>query len=54
MTGAIGKVVVARQRFARLWGLGDRKSPVAHTPALVCLEGEEIPLEIAPVQVFHD
>ena len=48
MTGAIGKVVVARQRFARLWGLGDRKSPVAQTPALVCLEGDEIPLEIAP------
>ena len=48
MTGTIGKVVIARQRFARVWGLGDRKSPVAMTPALVALEGDEIPIELSP------
>lgn len=48
VTGTIGKVVIARQRFARVWGLGDRKSPVAMTPALVALEGDEIPIELSP------
>lgn len=48
MTGAIGKVVIARQRFSRLWGLGDRKSPAARTPALVSMLGDEIPKHIAP------
>ena len=48
MTGTIGKVVIARQRFARVWGLGDRKNPVAMTPALVSLDGDDIPLELSP------
>ena len=51
MTGTIGKVVIARQRFARVWGLGDRKSPVAMTPALVTLEGDEIPIELSPLRL---
>lgn len=48
MAGAIGKVVMHRDRFARCIGLGDRKNPVATTPCLVQTDNEEIPTELAP------
>ena len=31
----LGRTVLARQRMSRLWGLGDRVAPSAHTPGLV-------------------
>ena len=41
MEEGLGRTVTARYRFARLWALGDRKNPVASTPALVLLDGDE-------------
>lgn len=49
MAEGMGRVVIGRDRFARSWGLGDRKTPTAHTPALVLLDGDqEVPTNIAP------
>ena len=49
MAEGLGRVVLTRDRFARSWGLGDRKTPTAHTPALVLLDGDEdIDTNIAP------
>jgi archaeosine synthase len=49
MGEGLGRSVVARHRFARLWALGDRKNPVAHTPALVLLDGDfEVEATLAP------
>ena len=41
MAEGLGRVVLTRDRFARSWGLGDRKTPTAHTPALILLDGDE-------------
>ena len=41
MDEGLGRSVIARHRFARTWALGDRKHPLAYTPALVLLEGDE-------------
>ena len=41
MGEGLGRSVIARHRFARTWALGDRKHPLAYTPALVLLEGDE-------------
>ena len=47
----MGRSVVARHRFARMWALGDRKQPIAHTPALVLLDGDvDVEATLAP---FH-
>jgi len=54
MEEVLGRTVVARDRFARSWGLGDRKSPVCFTPALIISEGEEIPESIAPFWATRD
>ena len=49
MEEGLGRSVVARHRFARMWALGDRKSPVAHTPALVLLDGDiDVDAVLAP------
>lgn len=49
MADGLGRVVVARDRYARSWGLGDRKTPAAHTPALVLLDGDkDVSANIAP------
>ena len=49
MEAGLGRTVTARYRFARQWALGDRKNPVASTPALVLLDGdEEIDAQLAP------
>ena len=46
MAGALGRTVLHRERYARIWGLGDRKSPSSITPALMLME-EDPPLEVA-------
>ena len=38
--GALGRTVVARNRHARIIGLGDRRGPSAYTPCLVRIEGD--------------
>ena len=49
MEEGLGRSVVARHRFARMWALGDRKSPVAHTPALVLLDDDiDVDAVLAP------
>ena len=37
MADALGRTVLHRDRYGRMWGLGDRKSPGAKTPALVLM-----------------
>ena len=46
MAGALGRTVLHRERYARIWGLGDRKSPSSITPALMLMEGDPV-LEVA-------
>ena len=49
MEAGLGRTVTARYRFARQWALGDRKSPVASTPALVLIDGDQdIDAHLAP------
>ena len=49
MEAGLGRTVTARYRFARQWALGDRKNPVASTPALVLLDGDDdIDAHLAP------
>lgn len=49
MGEGLGRSVIARHRFARLWALGDRKGPVAFTPALVLLDGDlKVDAALAP------
>lgn len=51
MADALGRTVLHRDRYARCWGLGDRKAPSSTTPALVLMdEDPSLPLTYAP---FH-
>lgn len=51
MGEGLGRSVIARQRFARSWALGDRKHPLAFTPALVLLDGDiDVDAAFAPFQ----
>ena len=38
--GALGRTIVGRNRYARIIGLGDRRSPCVHTPCLVKIDGD--------------
>ncbi len=42
MANELGRTVIHRYLYARSWGLGDRKSPLASTPSLVSLADDEI------------
>lgn len=49
MEGPLARTVVARTRLARCWGLGDRKSPSALTPAIITSPHDvELPVSYAP------
>ena len=49
MADALGRTVLHRDRYGRMWGLGDRKSPTAKTPALVLMEDDPaLPVDYAP------
>ena len=49
MAGVLGRTVMHRYRYARSWGLGDRKEPSSLTPGLVLMEDDpEVPLSYAP------
>ena len=53
--GALGRTVVGRNRYARIIGLGDRRSPCVHTPCIVKIEGDpDINQSIAPFSFFRD
>ena len=48
MADVLGRTVLHRERYARVWGLGDRKSPATITPALVLMEDDPaLPLAYA-------
>ncbi len=48
MADVLGRTVLHRDRYARVWGLGDRKSPATITPALVLMEDDPpLPLTYA-------
>ena len=52
---ALGRTVEVRERFARIFALGDRKKPSARTPALVLVDGDsEIDSRIAPFRLTRD
>jgi len=47
----IGRDVVARQRFARLFSLGDRRAPLSWSPGLVLgPDDPELPVSVAPLR----
>ena len=49
MAEGLGRTVLHRSRFARIWGLGNRSAPVAHTPCLISASNDpEELLSIAP------
>ena len=51
----LARSVVARQRFGRLFSLGDRNSPSSWTPAIILGEDdEELPYSIAPFEYSRD
>ena len=49
----LGRTVLARQRMSRLWGLGDRVAPSAHTPGLVVTD-DAIDIKWAPFTTSSD
>lgn len=51
---ALGRSVIARQRMARLWGLGDRSEPSSFTPGLVLMDGDDASVSIAPFITSKD
>ena len=52
---ALGRTVEARERFARIFALGDRKKPSARTPALVLVDDDsEMDSRIAPFRLTRD
>ena len=49
MADALGRTVLHRDRYGRVWGLGDRKSPTSKTPALVLMADDPaLPVDYAP------
>ena len=51
MGDALGRTVLHRDRYARRWGLGDRKEPVSETPGVVLMAGDpSLPLTYAPFE----
>ena len=48
MADVLARTVLHRDRYARIWGLGDRKSPAATTPSLILMEDDPaLPLAYA-------
>jgi len=53
--GALGRTVVARNRYARIIGLGDRRGPSAFTPCIVRTAGDpDFDESIAPFSFVRD
>ena len=40
MAEGLGRTVLHRHRYARIWGLGDRSSPAIRTPAFISTEND--------------
>ena len=41
MAEGLGRTVLHRHRYARVWGLGNRSSPAVKTPALISTEDDD-------------
>ncbi len=53
--GALGRTIVGRNRYARIIGLGDRRSPCVHTPCLVKIDGDpDFHDALAPFRFVRD
>ncbi|MFL2976535.1 MAG: DUF5591 domain-containing protein [Candidatus Thalassarchaeaceae archaeon] len=53
--GALGRTIVGRNRYARIIGLGDRRSPCVYTPCIVKIEGDpDLHQSIAPFSFSRD
>ena len=50
----IGRTVISRQRYARIWGLGDRKNIISHTPGLIINSNENFSIDYAPFEISSD
>ena len=51
----LARSVVARQRFGRLFSLGDRNSPSSWTPAIILgNDDEKLPYSMAPFEYSRD
>ena len=50
---SLGRTVLARQRMTRLWGLGDRLSPISMTPGLV-ISDDAMSVLFAPFKIQND
>ena len=51
MAEGLGRTVLQRCRFARIWGLGNRSAPVARTPCLI--SGSNDPIELQNIAPFR-
>ena len=51
MAEGLGRTVLHRCRFARIWGLGNRSAPVARTPCLI--SGSNDPIELQNIAPFR-
>ena len=51
MAEGLGRTVLHRCRFARIWGLGNRSAPVAQTPCLI--SGSKDPIELQNIAPFR-
>ena len=51
MAEGLGRTVLHRCRFARIWGLGNRSAPVAQTPCLI--SGSNDPIELQNIAPFR-
>ena len=52
---SLGRTVISRERFARIFALGDRSNPSAYTPSIVLMDDDD-PMEVAdaPFRLFRD
>ncbi len=50
----LGRTVIARQRMARIWSLGDRTNPESFTPGLVLGSNEKMDIHFAPFSTKGD
>ncbi len=41
MAEGLGRTVLHRHRYGRVWGLGDRSAPAVRTPALISTEDDD-------------
>ena len=52
---SLGRTVTSRERFARIFALGDRSNPSAYTPSIVLMDDDDsMEVADAPFRMFRD